>query len=72
MEVPHLFVQNSAANEFNDRIHQIISSPKYIVKANGSIIGGDCEDPRDKIIGQIPIDPRKIKQLHSTLHLTLQ
>ena len=44
---------------------------KYSIKAHDSVIGADSQQLRDKILSQIPNDPRKTKQLHSVLQLAV-
>lgn len=58
-------------NEFNDRAHHAIAGTKYTIKAHDSIIGAKSQELRDKILKQIPSDPRKTKQLHMTLNLAI-
>ena len=64
-----MFIQNAKVNEFNDRAHCAISSNKYSNKAHDSVIGAQSQELRDKILKQIPSDPRKTRQLHSILNL---
>ena len=42
---------------------------KYSIKAHDSVVGAESQELRDKILKQIPCDPKKTKQLHSILHL---
>ena len=56
---PHLFIQNAKANEFNDRAHHAILGTKYSIKAHDSVIGANSQQLRNKILQQIPSDPRK-------------
>ena len=65
----HLFIQNAKVNNFNDRAHNALSGTKYSIKAHDSVVGAETQERRDKILRQIPIDPRKTKQLHSVLHV---
>ena len=69
VDAPHLFIQNAKVKEFNDRAHCAISSTKYSIKAHDSVIGAQSQELRDKILKQIPSDPRKTGQLHSILNL---
>ena len=69
VDAPHLFIQNAKVNEFNDRAHRAISSTKYSIKAHDSVIVAQSQELRDKILKQIPSDPRKTRQLHSILNL---
>ena len=71
IDAPHLFIQNAKVNEFNDRAHHVISGPKCSIKASDSAIGANSQQLRDKILQQIPSDPRKTKQLHGTLKLAV-
>ena len=41
------------------------------IKAHDSVIGANSQQLRDKILQQIPNDPRKTRQLHSTLNLAV-
>lgn len=52
-------------NEFNDRAHWTISGTKY------STTGAESEVLKDKIVKQIPSDPRKTKQLHSVQNISV-
>ena len=70
-DAPHLFVENATANNFNDRAHRAISGTKYSTKAHDSVIGAKSEELRDKILKQIPSDPRKTKQLHPVLNIAV-
>ena len=45
------------------------SGDKYNIKALDSFIGANSAELRDKILKQIPVDPRKTKQLASNLQL---
>ena len=69
MHAPRLFIQNAKVNEFNERVHGAASGVKYTIKARDSVIGANFAELRDKIMKQIPDDPRKTKQLISRLHL---
>ena len=71
IDAPHLFIQNAKVNEFNDRAHHAISSTKCSIKAHHSVIGANSQQLRDKILQQIPSDPRKTKQLHGTPKLAV-
>ncbi|XP_048578998.1 ATP-dependent DNA helicase PIF1-like [Nematostella vectensis] len=70
-DAPHLFIQNAKVNDFNYKAHNALQGPKYSIKAHDTVIGTDSEELRDKILKQIPKDPRKTKQLHSVLHLAI-
>ena len=71
IDAPHLLIQNTKVNEFNDRAHRAISGTKYSIKAHDSVIGAESQQLRDKILQQIPSDPWKTKQLHGTLNLAV-
>ena len=45
------------------------SSTKYSIKAYDRVIGAESQELIDKILKQIPSDPRKTRQLHSILNL---
>lgn len=55
MDTPHLFIQNAKVDEFNERVHN--------AAAQDSVIGANSAELREKILQQIPNDPRKTKQL---------
>ena len=44
---------------------------KYNIKAHDSVIGATSQEVRDKILKQIPLDPRKTKQLHGSLNIAV-
>ncbi|XP_028403418.1 ATP-dependent DNA helicase PIF1-like [Dendronephthya gigantea] len=71
MDVPHLFIQNQKVNEFNDKVHKEASGEKFSIKAVDSVIGANSVQLRDKILSQIPDDPRKTKQIASNLQLSV-
>ncbi|CAB3987663.1 Hypothetical predicted protein [Paramuricea clavata] len=58
MDVPHLFIQNQKVNEFNERVHNAAT-------------GANSAQLRDKILSQIPDDPRKTRQIASNLQLSV-
>ena len=70
-DAPHLFIQNAQVNDFNDQAHRAIAGTKYCIKAHDSVVGAESEQLRDKILKQVPIDPRKTKQLHFVLNLAV-
>ena len=70
-DAPHVFIQNAKVNDFNARAHNALPGIKYSIKAHDSVIGADSQQLRDKILSQIPNDPRKTKQLHSVLQLAV-
>ena len=62
IDVPHLFIQNAKVDEFNERVHNAaITGNKYQIKAQDSVIGANSSELRDKILTQVPNDPRKKK-----------
>ena len=65
VDAPHLFVQNAKVDEFNQRVHNAASVNKFRINAQNSVIGATSIDLRNKILRQIPNDPRKTKQLAS-------
>ena len=70
-DAPHVFIQSAKVNDFNARAHNALPGIKYSIKAHDSVIGADSQQLRDKILSQIPNDPRKTKQLHSLLRLAV-
>ena len=71
-DAPHVFIQNAKVNDFNARAHNALPGTKYFIsRAHDSVIGADSQELRNKILNQIPNDPRKTKQLHSVLHLAV-
>ena len=70
-DAPHLFIQNAKVNDFNSRAHNALPGTKYSIRAHDRVIEADSQDLRDKILKQVPDDPRKTKQLHSVLHLAV-
>ena len=71
MDAPHLFIQNKKVNEFNERVHDAGKNEKYCIEAIDSVIGANSAQLRLKILGQIPDDPRKTKQISSNLRLSV-
>ena len=69
IDVPHLFIQNSKVDEFNNRVHMAATGDKYTIKALDSVVGANSAELRDKILKQVPLDPRKTKQLAFNLQL---
>ena len=59
----HLFIQNAKVDEFNVRAHNAARGNKLRINAQDSVIGANSPELRDKILTQIPKDPRKTKQL---------
>ena len=70
-DAPHLFIQNAKVNDFNDKVHQASQGTEYNIRAHDSVIGATSQEVRDKIIKQIPLDPRKTKQLHGLLNIAV-
>jgi hypothetical protein len=68
-QAPHLFIQNLMVDEFNNQIYKAATGRKYVIECHDSIIGANSQELRDKIMKQIPNDPRKTKQLVSKLHI---
>ena len=58
-------------NDFNCKAHNALTGMKYSIKAHDSVVGAKSQELRDKLLKQIPSDPRKTKQLHSILHLAV-
>lgn len=71
IHAPHVFIKNAKMNYSNARAHNALPGIKYSIKAHDSVIGADSQQLRDKILSQIPNDPRKTKQLHSVLQLAV-
>ena len=71
MDVPHLFIQNQKVNEFNERVHNAATGEKFSIKAVDSVVGANSVQLQDKILGQIPDDPRKTKQIAANLQLSV-
>ena len=69
IDAPHLFIQNAKVDEFNQRAHNAATGNKFTINAQDSVIGATSPELRSKILRQIPNDPRKTKQLASTLCL---
>ena len=63
LDAPHLFIQNAKVDEFNVRAHNAARGNKFQINAQDSVIGANSTELRDKILRQIPKDPRKTKQL---------
>ena len=63
LDAPHLFIQNAKVDEFNVRAHNAARGNKFQINAQDSVIGANSPRLRDKILRQIPKDPRKTKQL---------
>ena len=68
IDAPHLFIQNAKVDEFKQRAHAATGN-KFTIHAQDSVIGAISPELRNKILRQIPNDPRKTKQLASTLCL---
>ena len=63
IDAPHLFIQNEKVDEFNKRVHNAAIGNKYRIRAQDGVIGANSAELREKILRQIPNDPRKTKQL---------
>ena len=68
-QATNLFIQNAMVDEFNNQVHEAATGRKYTIKAQDSVIGANSAELREKIMKQIPNDPRKTKQLASKLHI---
>ena len=64
-----MFIQNAKVDEFNERVHNAALGNKYRIKAQDNVIGANSVELREKILRQIPNDPRKTKQLALNLCL---
>ena len=69
MQIPHLVVQNNKVDEYKVKLHRLATGVKYTIKAEDSVVGTGSAELRDKIMQQIPNDPRKTKQVISNLKL---
>ena len=67
-DAPHLFLQNSNVNATHNSLP---AGTKYSIKAHDSVVGVDSRELREKILKQVPSDPRKTKQQHSLLKLAV-
>ena len=70
-DAPHLIIQNKKVNTFNDKAHHSLPATKYSIKSHDSVIGAKSHELRDKILKQIPSDPRKTKQLRSAINIAV-
>ena len=71
LDAPHLFIQNAKVDKFNVRAHNAAKGDKFRLNAQDSVIGAHSPELiRDKILTQVPKDPRKTKQLALQLCLT--
>ena len=71
LDIPHLFIENSQVNAFNDKVHNSAPGIKFTIQAQDSVIGASSAELREKILKQIPVnDPQKTKQLVTNLHIT--
>lgn len=69
IQIPHLFVQSNKVDDCNEKEQYLATCVKYTIKAQDSIVGANSAELRDKIMKQIPNDPRKTKQILSNLKL---
>ena len=67
LDAPHLFIQN----KFNKRVHEAGKGEKFSIRAVDSVIGANSAQLREKILHQIPDDPRKTKQITLVLQLSV-
>ena len=49
-QAPHLFIQNSIVDEFNNQVHKAATGRKYTIKAQDNVIGANSAELRDKIM----------------------
>ena len=71
LDIPHLFIENSQVNAFNDKVHNSAPGIKFTIQAQDSVIGASSAELREKILKQIPVnDPKKTKQLVTNLRIT--
>ena len=47
-QAPHLFIQNSIVDEFNNQVHKAATGRKYTIKAQDSFIGANSAEPETK------------------------
>ena len=64
-----ILVQTAKIDEFNQRAHNAATENKFTINAEDIVIGAISPELRNKILRQISNDPRKTKQLASTLCL---
>lgn len=69
IQIPHLFVQSNKVDDCNEKEQYLATCVKYTIKAQDSVVGANSAELRDKIMKQIPNDPRKTKQILSNLKL---
>ena len=53
------------------RVHNAVAGEKFSIKAVDSAIGANSAQLGDKILSQIPDDPRKKKQITSIVQLSV-
>ena len=71
LDIPHLFIENSQVDAFNDKVHNSAPGIKFTIQAQDSVIGASSAELREKILKQIPVnDPKKTKQLITNLCIT--
>lgn len=61
IDAAHLFIQNAKVDEFKQRAHNAATGNKFTINAQDSVIGAISPELRNKILRQIPNDPRKTK-----------
>ena len=69
IQIPHLFNQNNKVDKYNEKVHHLATGVKCTIKAQDSVVGANSAELRDKIMKQIPNDPRKTRQIISNLTL---
>ena len=69
IQIPHLFNQNKEEDKDNEKGHHLATGVKYTIKAQDIVVGANSAELRDKIMKQIPNDPRKTRQIISNLKL---
>ena len=69
IDVPHLFIQNSKVDEFNNRVHMAATGDKHTIRALDGVVGANSAELRDKVLKQVPLASRKTKQLALNLQL---
>ena len=58
LDVPHLFIENSQVDAFNDKVYNSAPGIKFTIQA--SVTGAISDELREKILKQMPvIHPQK-------------
>lgn len=69
LDIPHLFIENSQVDAFNDKVYNSAPGIKFTIQA--SVTGAISDELREKILKQMPvIHPQKYKQLVPNLRIT--